>query len=37
MKTTTELLNTGLGVEGSKLIESTIYPILLREREKAIT
>jgi len=35
MKTTTELLNTGLGVEGSKLIESTIYPILLREREKA--
>lgn len=34
MKTTSELLNTGLATEGSKLIVKKIYDTLLRERDK---
>ena len=34
MKTTQELLSTGLASEGTLLMESTIFPTLLREREK---
>lgn len=34
MKTTSELLSTGLANEGTKLMDSTIYPTLLRENDK---